>query len=94
LDLGVDDLSYAEAQDEGVTDLPGCVKLWRAVIRQAAADATGAAPSRERAAARAWLTKSSADVDFALSNAGLDPMLVRAWANELAARNWRPLLRG
>jgi hypothetical protein len=85
--------SAVDVRDHGEIELPGCVKLWRAVIRQAAADAMGPpCPDRERA--RRWLTKPSADVDLALSNAGLDRERVLAWARELAQRDWKPLLRG
>jgi hypothetical protein len=94
LDPGIDDEpSAVDVREPDVTDLPGHVRLWRSVVAQAAHDAMASAPSRERDEARRWLTRPTADLDLALSNAGLDPMLVRAWARELAARDWRPLLR-
>jgi hypothetical protein len=63
LDLAIDDVesNHAEAEDDGGGDLPGYVRLWRAVIANTVADATSPVPSHDRDQARAWLTTASRD---------------------------------
>jgi hypothetical protein len=93
LDLGIDDaLSACDVQpDEGVTDLPGCVKLWRAVVAAAAAEALSPVPSPQREAARRYLTTPSADLEMILDFAGFDRAAMLERTREMAARDWRPL---
>jgi hypothetical protein len=89
-----DTLSAVEVRDLGGGDLPGCIRLWRHVILNAVADAVNPTPSKDRERARKWLTEPSEDHLLACDLAGFDPGLTLHRARELAARNWKPLLRG
>jgi hypothetical protein len=75
LDLAIDDVEAGRVEADELSDgeLPGCVKLWRSVIAQAAADALSPTPSHERDQARRWLTTASLDHLLACDCANLDP---------------------